>query len=146
MILPDINLLIYAHNQEAAQHAEAKAWLLGLLNGPIPVCFCWETINGFIRISTNARAMQRPLTLEQAFLIVRTWLDSPSAVLLEKTARHMDILFKVSTESDTRGARFSDAVLAALAIEHNATFATGDSDFDRFAGLAVIDPLSGSER
>jgi predicted nucleic acid-binding protein len=35
----------------------------------------------------------------------------------------------------------SDAYLAALAMEHNATLASTDADFGRFRGLKWINPL-----
>jgi toxin-antitoxin system PIN domain toxin len=141
MILPDINVLIYAHNEAARQFERANRWLSELLTGSSRACFCWETINGFVRVSTNTR-LDEPLNLSQALLIVRSWLESPNTVLLRQTPRHIDVLAHVATGADARGPIFSDAVLAAIAIEHNVTLATTDRDFARFEGLKVIDPLA----
>ena len=37
MIIPDINLLIYAHNERAPEHAKARTWWETCLNGVTPI-------------------------------------------------------------------------------------------------------------
>jgi toxin-antitoxin system PIN domain toxin len=145
MILPDVNLLIFAHNESDKRFNVADKWFASFLIGPVPACFCWETINGFIRLSTNSKVMSAPLSLEQAFSIVRYWLEAPNSILLRRTPRHLEILDRISIDGGAQGPLFSDAVLATIAVENNATLATSDSDFKRFTGLRVIDPLAGPE-
>jgi uncharacterized protein len=142
MILPDINLLIYAHNSSDANFKAANKWLDEQLNGSEITCFCWETINGFLRISTNPSAMKSPLSLRQAFTLVEFWLESPNAVLLRRTSRHLDVLKSVADSGNAHGKNFSDAVLAAVAVEHNATLATTDADFQKYDKLKFINPLT----
>jgi predicted nucleic acid-binding protein len=48
MIVPDINLLVYAHNDLAPQHAKARTWWEVLLNGQEPVGLPWIAMGGFI--------------------------------------------------------------------------------------------------
>lgn len=132
MIIPDINLLVYAHNSSSPFFAMANKWLAAQLNGPDITCFCWETINGFVRISTNPSAVPSALTLDQAFSVVEFWLESQNAVLLRRTQRHLAVLKAVADSGNVTGGKFSDAVLAAFAIEHNARLATTDSDFGKF--------------
>jgi toxin-antitoxin system PIN domain toxin len=146
MILPDINVLIYAHNADDDRFAAADRWFNEILNGPDQLCLCWETINGFIRLSTSARVFRRPLTLQQAFSAVRYWLDIPNSVVLDKTPRHFEVLERTARAANARGPKFSDAVLAAIAIEHNATLATTDADFRRFKVLKFINPLVESNK
>lgn len=66
MIIPDINLLIYGYNDRAPQHAEARAWWEGLLNGRVPVGLPWIAASGFIRLMTHPRILERPMEAEQA--------------------------------------------------------------------------------
>ena len=141
LILPDINLLIYAHNSGDPRYAPAKRWLTELLDGDEHTGFCWETICGFIRLSTSAQVVTAPLTLSEAFMVVRVWLEAPNSILLGKTSRHLAVLETTASGADATGARFSDAVLAAIVIEHNAVLATLDSDFRRFDGLKWVNPL-----
>jgi toxin-antitoxin system PIN domain toxin len=141
MILPDINVLIYAHNRADKRFKLANRWLTEILNGPSQVGFCWETLNGFVRISTNPR-LDAPISLRQGLSIIRAWLDTPNAVIVGQSARHLDVIEEVATGSNAHGPLYSDAVLAAIAIEHNAVLATTDRDFRRFKGLKVLDPLT----
>lgn len=141
MILPDVNILLYAYNEDDTNFERASKWFGSLLNGTQPVCFCWETVNGFIRLSTNNKAMPDPFTLTEAFSIVEEWLQRPSAIMLEPTKNHQSLLKAVSIDANSIGSLFSDAVLAAIAISHNATLASNDRDFRLFKGLKLIDPL-----
>ena len=141
MILCDANLLLYAYNMDAADHAKAKEWLEGELSNPSLFCLSWQTITAFIRISTNHRAFPRPLSIEQAVKIVSSWLDRPQCHVLAETEQHWVIFAERLAKEKTTGPLVIDAHLAALAVEHGATLATTDRDFARFSGLKVINPF-----
>lgn len=142
MILPDISLLLYAHNKSDERFEAASTWFRKLANSRETVCFCSKTINGFIRISTNYRAMPNPISLRNAFAVAESWLELPGAVFLTPSADHFEVLKRIAIEANARGSLFSDANLAALAISHNATVASTDRNFRLFKGLKLIDPLS----
>jgi toxin-antitoxin system PIN domain toxin len=144
MILTDINILLYAHNADDERFDRASAWFEDLMNGAQLACFCWETINGFIRISTNDKTTPKPYTLREAFLIVEEWLQRPNAIMLEPAKEHRKVLQKISIEANATGNLYSDAILAALAISHDATVASTDRDFRLFDGLKLINPLTES--
>ncbi len=141
MILPDVNLLIYAYNEADPRFPKAKQWFENLLNSDESACFCWETLNGFIRISTNVAAMPEPLSLVQAFDAVQSWMERPTFVLLTPRPDHLDTLRRTSIDAEAVGKRYSDAVLAAYAISHNARFASTDKHFRMFSDLKLFDPL-----
>lgn len=141
MILPDVNLLIYAHNEDSEQFERANKWFKELLTGKESVCFCWETINGFIRISTNHRAMPNPIPLQAAFSVIENWLNQPNVLFLTPTKDHLSRLRQIAETADAKGPLFTDAILAAFAITHNATIASTDRDFRLFDGLKLINPL-----
>lgn len=141
MILSDVNILLYAHNEDSEHYQAASVWFEDLLNGNQLVCFCWETINGFVRISTNPRSAPKPFSLREAFSIVDEWLRKPNVLLLEPTREYRRILQKICIESNAVGNLYSDAILAAIAISHDATIASSDRDFRLFDGLKLINPL-----
>ncbi len=141
MILVDVNVLIYAHNEADERFPRASAWFEHLMSGSDIAAFCWETVNGFIRISTNRAALPASLTLSEAFGIVRGWLGQPNSVFLGPTQDHLDVVCRTSIAAKAVGRRYSDAVLAAYAISHNARFASSDKHFRMFDGLRLIDPL-----
>jgi len=145
MILPDVNILLYSYNKGDSRFDRTRRWFEDLINGTEPACFCWETINGFMRLSTNSRAMPNPFSLSEAFSIVDEWLQCPNAIMLEPTKNHQAVLKAVSIEANAVGSLYSDAVLAALAISHNAIIASTDRDFRLFKGLKLIDPLAADQ-
>lgn len=141
MILVDANLLLYAYQPRAPQHAAAKAWLESALNGPQLFRVAWLTVWAFLRIGTNPRIFERPLSIAEAEAAVSAWLEQGNADILEPGERHWEILGRLMREGQATGPLVMDAVLAALAIEHGATLCTTDRDFARFRGLEWTNPL-----
>jgi hypothetical protein len=141
MIIPDVNVLVYAYNRDAKQHPAAKTWWEQLLTIPQPVGLPWATILGFIRISTQRRILERPLFPQEAILHVRRWLEVPGVRIVEPGEKHADIVFQLIEEAGTAGDLTSDAHLAAIAIEHGGQIASTDADFSRFRGLRWFNPL-----
>ena len=141
MILIDANLLLYAYHPRAEQHEAAKAWLEEVLSGTQLVRISWLTIWAFLRISTNPRVFEHPLSIAEAEAAVSSWLSQPMAGILEPGDRYWDILRVLMSESQVAGPLVMDAALAALAIEHGATLHTTDRDFTRFSALDWTNPL-----
>ena len=141
MTLVDANLLLYAHDPRATQHEASRAWLEAALSGSELVRFAWVTLWAFLRISTNPRVFERPLSTQEAGEAVSSWLAQPLAGVLEPDERHWEILAGLTRSGQTTGPLVMDAALAAIAIEHGATLHTTDRDFARFPGLRWINPL-----
>ena len=141
MILVDANLLLYAYNPSFDRHQEAREWLEGVLSRSDPVCLAWATILAFLRIATNPRAFEYPLSIEEAILIVSDWLELPTVTILEPGNRHWAVLTELLSQTQVRGSTVMDAHLAALAIEHGAVLCTSDRDFARFPNLRMLNPL-----
>jgi uncharacterized protein len=96
----------------------------------------------FLRITTNARILEQPLSVIEASDIVDELLEQPLVGLIHPGPRHWTVLRDLMAAGQVRGPLVSDAHLAALTIEHGATLATTDRDFARFPGLRVTNPLS----
>ena len=141
MILVDANLLMYAYHTRAEQHRASRAWLESALSGTELVRFSWLTLWAFLRISTNRRVFERPLSASEAAVVVSSWLAVPMAGILEPGERHWEVLQGLMTQGQTSGPLIMDAALAALAIEHGATLHTTDRDFSRFPNLKWRNPL-----
>ena len=141
MILIDGNLLLYAYHPRAVQHEKSRAWLEAVLSGPDLVRFAWLTLWAFLRIATNARVFDRPLSTSEAADAISSWLAQSGAGILEPGERHWDILRDLVNDGQAAGPLVMDGVLAAIAIEHGATVCTTDRDFSRFPGLRWVNPL-----
>ena len=142
MILIDTNLLIYAYHADTPKHSEATRWLTDLLNSSQSVALPWVVLWGFVRVSSNARVWPRPMTVQDALRIVDELSSLSNVFLLQPGPRHVSILGRLLTHHNISGPAVTDAVLAALAIESNATLASTDRDFRRFEGLRYVHPLA----
>lgn len=141
MILVDANLLLYAEDQLSPDHRAAREWWDKQLSGMLPVCLCWEVLGAFIRIATNPRVFEHPLSLDQALDRVQSWLDQPCTRLVTPTDQHWGVLSKMLREGQAVANLVPDARLAALAVEHGCVLFSTDNDFTRFPGLKWSNPL-----
>ncbi len=141
MIIVDANLLIYAVNRDAPQHARVKAWLEQALSGRETVGLPWNVLLAFLRLTTRPGVFRRPLTVASALDLIASWLDRESVTLVHPGPRHYRLLRDLLEECGTGGNLTSDAHLAALAIEHGARLYSLDKDFSRFPRLDWRNPL-----
>lgn len=141
MILPDVNLLLYAYDSRSEHHAPARSWWETQLSGTEPVCLSWPTVNAFIRIGTNPRSHPRPMTLDESLQRVQSWFDQPCVKIIQPTEQHWTIFQQMLRSGDATANLVTDAHLAALAVEHNCILHSTDRDFARFRGLKWKNPL-----
>jgi hypothetical protein len=133
--LVDANVLLSAINEADDKHEPTRVWLDGALSASEPIAFSWIALLAFIRLVTKVGMFPNPLPVEQAFAVVRAWLGQEASVVLEPGARHLEVLAGLLTATGSGGNLTNDAHLAALAVEHDATIVTYDSDFARFPGV-----------
>jgi toxin-antitoxin system PIN domain toxin len=143
VIVPDLNLLVYAVNTAAPQHARARSWWEAVLAADEAVGVAWTVSLGFLRLTTNRRILPRPLSAEEAISLLDEWLSQPPVRPLEPTERHWGILRGLLHPLGAAGNLTADAHLAALAVEHGATLCSSDNDFSRFPSLRLQNPLAG---
>jgi toxin-antitoxin system PIN domain toxin len=142
VILVDVNILVYASNAEAPQHNESRDWLDTQLGGGTRVGLPWVSLLGFLRIATNPRAFQTPLTMAAAWQQVSNWLSAEAVWIPEPSERHATVLANLLTLPGMQGNLVPDAHLAAFAIEHGLVLCSTDGDFSRFPGLNWRNPLA----
>lgn len=141
MKLVDVNLLIYAVDEESPRFEHAHPWVEGVLGGQETVALPWAVLLAFLRLTTKPQVMTSPLTSDEALEYVDAWLARPNTVVVHPTDRHATVLRELLAPLGTAGNLVTDGHLAALAIEHGAELNSCDSDFSRFAGLRWTDPL-----
>lgn len=141
MIIPDINLLVYAHVSDAPLHSEAREWWEACLSRPGVVGLPWAVMLGFVRIMSSSAVLRDPMPPVEALGHVRSWLERPQTQIVIPGPRHLDILADLMLSSRAPGHMTTDAHLAALAIETQAELHSNDLDFGRFPGLRWRNPL-----
>lgn len=135
MILPDVNVLIYAFRPDDPHHAVCKAWLDRIVLADARFGISPLALSAVVRVTTNSRTFAVPSTPAQAFAYCDNLLSQPHCETVEPGERHWMIFRELCVATGTRGPRVSDAWFAALAIEHGCTFITFDRDYARFPGL-----------
>ena len=142
MIVPDINLLIYAHNEYAPEHNLALAWWTDLLAGTEAVGLAWAVSTGFIRIMSNPSAIRPPMTSVAAVDQVQSWLEYDHVSAIQLGAKHLEYLRRNLAVPYSGPNLVPDAHIAALAMEHDAEVHSRDTDFSRFPGVRRRNPLA----
>lgn len=139
MQLPDVNVLIYAHRQDAPEHDRYAAWLRALVEAPEPFAVAEIVLASFLRSVTNPKIFRPATPIETALAFCSRLVEWPRAVFVAPSRSHWDLFVKLC--EGIEGPLVSDAYVAALAIENGCELITTDSDFARFRGLRWRHPL-----
>ena len=143
MILPDVNVLVYAARTDTPECARYREWLESSLMGPEPVAIASPVVASFLRVVTNPRVFARPSTLDDALGFVEAVLAAPAAVVPALSERLVSMLAEVCRAAGATADRVPDAYLASLALDLDAELITADRGFSRFEGLRWRHPLTG---
>ena len=142
MIVPDVNVLIYAMDANSPHHEPAWKWWKSVLTGPEHLGFSWAVITGYVRISTNPRVMPLPLTVEQAMSHARAWLSVPRSRVLNPGVEHLHVMERLLAPLGRGANLVADAHLAALANENGGTVYSADADFGLFSTVTWTNPIA----
>lgn len=142
MILPDVNVLVYAHRQDSVRHLDYRDWLHRTLASDTAFGISDLVLSGFLRVVTHPRVFGDPTPLDVAMEYAASVRNHPNAVTLAPGDRHWEIFQRLCQEVSARGNLIADAYLAAIAIETGAEWITTDRDYARFSGLRWRHPLS----
>ena len=135
MILPDVNVLIYAFRPEVPEHPRCRQWLQAVVDGDARFGISPLTLGAVVRVTTNRHAYSNPSSFDDVFRFCDYLLGQPHCQIVEPRERHWDIFWRLCMETETRGPRVTDAWYAALAIEWGCDWITLDRDYARFPGL-----------
>jgi toxin-antitoxin system PIN domain toxin len=141
VIIPDVNLLLYATITGFPQHERSRIWLEDVLNGSELVGLTTPAVFGYIRIATNGRVLESAMTVAGALARVQGWLAQPNVRFIVPGPRYLEIAFGLLETIGAAANLTTDVQLAAYAIEQDADLYSNDSDFGRFPSLRWADPL-----
>jgi len=141
VILPDVNVLLYAFRSDAENHAAYRTWLEGILNGEMAYGMSPQVLASVIRLATHPRIFVRPDRLADAIAFAAVLLEQPQCQIIQPGPRHWGIFMALCRKANSNGNLVQDAWLAALAIESGCEWITTDRDFARFEGLRWSAPV-----
>jgi hypothetical protein len=139
--LLDVNVLVYAHRADAADHVLYRQWLEGAINSEAAYGLSDLVLSGFMRVVTHPRVFEVPSTLTDAWTFVMQLRDLPNRVSIGTGPHHWEIFSRLCETAGAKGNLIADAYLAAIAIENGCEWITTDRDFSRFPGLKWRHPL-----
>jgi uncharacterized protein len=146
VIALDTNLLVYAHREDSPFHEAAFRRVAELAEGAATWAIPWPCVHEFVAIVTHLRIYAPPTPLDRALDQVDAWLESPTLVLLAESAAHWPALRALLADGRVAGPQVHDARIAALCRQHGVReLWSADRDFNRFAGLTVVNPLVGNQ-
>jgi uncharacterized protein len=140
VILPDVNVLVYAFLEDAEYHRLHRRLLESALANE-ELLLPDAVLSGFLRIVTNRHVQAVPAPIKEAFAFT-TALARGARVLDHSRAVWRVFGDLIDHDEQIVGNRVPDAYLAAVAISHRARLATRDRGFARFPGLRWFDPVS----
>jgi uncharacterized protein len=141
VILPDVNVLIYAFRTDSERHAEYKTWLEREINGPAAYGITPQVLGSVVRICTHPRIFAKPSSRDDVFKFCSVLLEQPNATVITPGERHWTIFEELCRKSRASGNLAQDAWFAALAIESGTEWITTDRDYARFEGLNLRAPF-----
>lgn len=143
MILPDVNVLVYAFRPSTERHKIYGRWLSALVGGADELALHDLVLAGFVRVVTNPRIFPQGAPVAAALELV-TWLRGAPRIRWVPSGQATWDAFDrlVADDPGIRGNLVPDAHLAASAVAHGARLATADRGFARFPGLRFFDPAA----
>ena len=141
MILPDVNVLIYAFHEQADQHQVYAGWLNIARSEGEELLFPDSVLLGFLRIVTSPRIYDLPAPIDQALAFASALRRGRRARVVEDLGSVWSAFDRlVARDRQIKGNLVPDAYIAAVAISHKARVATRDRGYSRFSGLSWFDP------
>lgn len=141
MVLPDVNVLVYAHREDSPHHAGCRKWVEAVVNGSESYGLSELVLSGFVRVVTHPKVFTQPSPLTDALEFTEQLRGRPNCVPVAPGRRHWEIFRQLCAEASAKGNLVPDAYLAAMAIEAGCEWVTTDRDFSRFKGLRWRHPL-----
>jgi len=138
--LVDVNVLVYAHREDATNHRACRRWVEAMLASDEAYGISELVLSGFLRVVTHPRVFNKPSPIEVALRFADQLRDQPHCVLVAPGPRHWEIFARLCRVAGAKGNLVPDAYLAALAIESGSEWITTDRDYGRFPGLKWSPP------
>jgi toxin-antitoxin system PIN domain toxin len=135
LILPDVNVLLYAFRDDSVDHVRHRAWLAAVVNGDEAYGMSPQVLCSVVRIATHPRIFVSPARFDDAIGFARALLEQPHCTVVQPGPRHFSIFEDLCRKAAANGNLIQDAWFAAMAVESGCEWITTDGDFARFPGL-----------
>jgi uncharacterized protein len=139
--LLDSNILLYAHRTKMPQHQKISAWLIEAITAGDTILLTESVLLSFIRIGTNPKIFNPPLTMPECEQIIGNLLAQPNVMIHSPLAGHYTNLTRFMTKHNLADKMTMDAHLACIALAAKAIVVTNDKGFKKFQYVKTLNPL-----
>src|SRR5262249_61375483 len=91
MLLPDVNVLVYAFRPDWPRHEICQPWLAALVTNSVPFGLSPIALAAVVRITTNPRLHPRPSRLDEAIAFFDNLRGQTYSHIIEPSQPHSDI-------------------------------------------------------
>lgn len=141
MLFLDVNVCLDAFRPTSSEDAgRVHSWLEPRLSGNEQFGVSEFVLSAMVRIATHPKIYVEPAPVDAALAFADALLAAPATTVVRPGEHHWRLFSDLARTYDLRGNHIPDAYLAALALEHAATFVTRDRRIGRFSGLRTLDP------
>ncbi|MBV9273678.1 MAG: PIN domain-containing protein [Verrucomicrobia bacterium] len=145
MILPDVNLILYAYDLDSPFHPAAAAWWTKCLSSAETVGVAQVIVFAFLRLSTSSRIFANPFSVQAAIREANAWSEQPNVRVLAADQDDWQEACRLLKNAGGSGNLVTDAQLGAFALSYRGTVHTADTDFQRFPGVSWFNPITGAK-
>ena len=133
--LPDVNVWIAIAADRHEHHATARQWFDSV---SVPVCFCRVTQMAFLRLLTNPKVMGEDILCPVKAISVYRQLITDERVRLAPEPQNIENAWiSLMSIHAASGSTWTDAYLAAFAMDADFRLITFDRGMGRWPGLAL---------
>jgi hypothetical protein len=146
MFVVDTNVLIYAADRDAADHAACHDLIDRCRGQPGPCYLLCGIVYEFLRVTTHPSIFRRPFSAPDAWSFLDSVFASPALGMITETERHLHVAQEVFAQMPRLVGNVVFDVHTAVLMRENGVRAiyTNDGDFNRFPFIDVLDPVTGS--
>lgn len=136
IFLPDVNIWIALTSNRHVHHSLANAWIKSI--NADQIAFCRISELGFLRLLTNAHVMGKDvLSPAKAWLVYDEWRDDDRVIFLPEHHEFSKKWRRLGGQISGGPNAWTDAYLAAFALDSNATVVTLDRKFLSLGGVTI---------
>ena len=81
MVLPDVNVLVYAHRADSTQHSGCRDWMESVINGDEAYGLAELVLSGFIRIVAHPKVFNKTSPLVDALAFTAPLRGRPNRII-----------------------------------------------------------------
>jgi len=132
--LPDVNVWIAAVSDRHEHHATDRQWFD---SASAPICFCRVTQMAFLRLLTNPKVIgEDVLSPAEAIVVYHQLLADERVRFAPEPPNIEKAWLSLMSMSAASGSTWTDAYLAAFAVEADSRLISFDRGMRRWPGLA----------